>query len=150
MVLAGAVLAVLATQGPSSTGSAATPCAPQPCAAPSHFQAVFAHMAVRGSLVSMTVTFHNRGDAGPLSANDYNHTSPADFALVGADHVSRPEVFPAGCPNWGELRIKYGTSAGPERLCFRAPPGRLSADKIVWSPDLGLLFNSVTIPIGGP
>ncbi|HEY8678964.1 MAG TPA: hypothetical protein VIN39_10075 [Candidatus Dormibacteraeota bacterium] len=55
--------------------------------------------------------------------------------------------FSPGCPDWGQLQIEHGASAGPEPLCFATPASGLQGAVIVWSPDLGLLFDDVRIPL---
>ena len=121
-------------------------CAPQPCAAPSGFGAYFSAVAVSDGLMTMQVAFINHPhDQGYV---DYNHTSPADFQLRGGDGRQVNPVFSAACPDWGELRVKIRASAGPRRLCFPWRQADAHGAEVIWSPDLGLFFDDVQVPLG--
>jgi len=96
-------------------------------------------------MVMMHVSFVNHPHQ--QSFVDYNHTSPADFQLRGADGRQSKPIFTSTCPDWGELRIKIGASAGPEPICFSSPPHGTYGAYVIWGPDLGLLFDDVQVPL---
>ena len=121
-------------------------CAPRPCAAPSGFGAYFSAVAVADGMMTMQVAFINHPhDQGFV---DYNHTSPADFQLRDGDGRQVKPLFSAACPDWGELRIKIRDSAGPQPLCFPWRHADARGAEVIWSPDLGLFFDDVQVPLG--
>ncbi|MDQ6691620.1 MAG: hypothetical protein M3Z13_02525 [Candidatus Dormibacteraeota bacterium] len=142
-VAAGPSLGPLADQAVSGAGPEA--CSPSPCAAPHGFEADISNLVVAGGRLSMNVTFHNR-TSNRNRAVSFNHTSPADFQLRMRTRQQLKPIFDNECPQWSELRIARGADAGPETLCFQATS--LSGAQLVWSPDLGLLFDDVRIPLG--
>ena len=131
-----------------STGGSTPACSPRPCAAPSGFEADLSTIEVRDGQVSFLVAFKNRTQSTPFEAVSYRHTSPADFQLRSSAGVQQGPTFNSACPQWPELKIERGASAGPERLCFKEPSGGMAGAVVVWSPDLGLLFDDVRIPLG--
>jgi hypothetical protein len=145
------VIGILAAGSLRQLGQAVTaspqPCSPHPCAAPHGFEVVISNIATVNGVVRLQVTFHNNTKAEAFDAVSYNHTSPADFQLRSAAGQQRPAAFSGQCPDWGELRMEHGASAGPKPICFAAPPGGLKGALLVWSPDLGLLFDDVQIPL---
>jgi hypothetical protein len=151
--VAALVLAVLAAASfrrvADSVPAVPEPCSPHPCAAPHGFEADLSNITEAGGRVTMTVTFHNHTTREPLEAVSYRHTSPADFQLRSADGHQASPVFSSACPDWAELHVEHGASAGPRPLCFASAAGGLVGAVIVWSPDLGLLFDDVRIPLAG-
>jgi hypothetical protein len=153
-VAAGACLAiaVLASgalrQASQAITSPSEPCAPHPCSAPHGFHVAIGNIATAHGIVRLEVSFANHTTADTFYAVSYRHTSPADFQLRSKDgHQARPR-FDSQCPDWGELKIERGASAGPKSLCFATPAAGLQGAEIIWSPDLGLLFDDVQIPLG--
>ena len=145
------VIGILAARSLRQLGQVVTaspePCSPHPCAAPHGFEVTIADVTTTNGIVRLQVTFHNNTKADAFDAVSYNHTSPADFQLRPAAGEQRPAAFSGQCPDWGELRMEHGASAGPKPLCFPAPAGGLKGAQLVWSPDLGLLFDDVQIPL---
>ncbi|HEV2012326.1 MAG TPA: hypothetical protein VGR77_00355 [Candidatus Dormibacteraeota bacterium] len=145
------VIGMLAAGSLRQLGQAVTtppePCSPHPCAAPHAFEVVISDITATNGIVMLHVTFHNRSKADPFEAVSYDHTSPADFQLRSAAGQQRPPAFSGQCPDWGELRIEHSASAGPKPLCFAAAHDGLKGALLVWSPDLGLLFDDVRIPL---
>jgi hypothetical protein len=101
---------------------------------------------VVSDLVSMDLTLRNKTRSG-LEAVSYRHTSPADFLLSGTDGVDRAPVFNSDCPNWGEVRVERGQSAGPLRLCFQAPRLGLAGAVLLWDPDVGIFSYRVSMQL---
>ncbi len=129
-----------------ATGSgAAEPCSPQPCAAPKGFEVDIANIQSAAGITSFEVTFKNH-TAVDFGTTSFRPTSPRDFQFRLQDGRRLPPTFSAGCPDWGELHVERGGSAGPVKLCFQAPSavGAL----VTWAPDLGFLFDDVQVPLG--
>jgi hypothetical protein len=149
-VLGCVLLAVLAALSLRRVGQAvsktAMSCSPSPCSAPEGFEVDISGLSVAGDTVMMQVAFKNRTVADPLEAVSYRHTSPADFQLRTATGQQVSPVFNGRCPNWPELKVQRGASAGPKPLCFRG--AGFNGAQLIWSPDLGLLFDDVQIPLG--
>ena len=122
------------------------PCSPQPCAAPQGFEADLHNISLEAGILRMSATFRNRTTGG-FEAVSYRHTSLADFQLRGADGQQSRPVVSALCPAWPELKVERGASRGPVPLCFRAPSGNFHSAQLIWSPDLGLLFDDVQIAL---
>jgi hypothetical protein len=145
------VIGILAAGSLRQFGQAVTappqPCSPHPCAAPHGFEVAISGITTTNGIVRLQVTFHNNTKADAFDAVSYNHTSPADFQLRSAAGQQRPAAFSGQCSDWGELRMERGASAGPKALCFPAPAGGLTGAQLIWSPDLGLLFDDVQIPL---
>lgn len=98
-------------------------------------------------LLTMQVSFRNGTKPQSGETTSVRHTSPADFFLIVRDRGPRQRpVFNDQCPDWPELKIERGASAGPEPLCFQAPPAGEHIS-LVWSPDLGFFFDEVDIPL---
>jgi hypothetical protein len=128
----------------SSPASSPEPCSPAPCAAPHGFEVdVFAATA-GDEMVVVKVGFKNHTPEG-FGAGNYRPTSPADFQLRQADGSQVRATFGGACTDWGEIHVIRGQSAGPESLCFKA--GSVTGAYLVWSPDLGILFDDVRIPL---
>ena len=123
-------------------------CSPQPCTAPGGFEADLSQIESSGGRVSMLVTLRNRTVGGGLEAVSYRHTSPADFRLSGSDGLDRAPVFSGDCPDWGEVRVQRGASAGPFRLCFESPLLGLHGAALLWDPDVGIFSRRVSITLG--
>lgn len=140
-----AVVAFLSLRAAPGGAAAADNCTPKPCAAPHGFGAYVSAVRVSGGQVRMAVNFINHPHAEGFT--DYNHTSPADFWLRSGSAGPAAPVFNSDCPNWGELRIKIGSSAGPVPLCFSVPAAGMTGAQLAWGPDLGFLFDEVRIPL---
>ena len=125
-----------------------SPCSPKPCAAPQGFEADVGAIQADASRVTMQVTLRNNTTRGGFEAVSYRHTSPADFRLSGSDGISRLPVFSADCPDWGEVRVERGATAGPEKLCFQSPTLGLHGAAVVWEPELGVFTHRVLINLG--
>lgn len=123
-------------------------CSPQPCAAPGGFEADFSQIGLGAGRVSVQVRFRNHTQGELLDAVSYRHTSPVDFALRIGDGRTLAPIFAADCPGWEEVRVERGSTVGPEKLCFHNPTNGLRGASMIWSPDLGLLFRQVSIPLG--
>ena len=80
-----------------------------------------------------------------LEAASYRHTSPADFQLNGTDGVDRSPIFRLDCPDWSEVRVPRGATAGPYKLCFDPPRQGLQGAVLLWNPDVGLFSHRVSI-----
>jgi hypothetical protein len=119
-------------------------CSPQPCAAPSGFEVDISDVQSAAGVTSLQASFKNR-TATDLGTTSYRPTTPRDFELRLKDGSRLQPVFNAGCPDWGELHVERGGSAGPVKLCFGTPSS--AGASVVWSPDLGLFFNEVRIPL---
>jgi hypothetical protein len=132
------------TLQPASSVSEA--CAPKPCAAPKGFEIDISLVRSAGGITSFQAGFKNR-TAADLGSTSYRPTSPRDFQLRLKDRSQLPPTFSADCPNWGELRVERGASAGPVKLCFQTSSA--AGSYVVWGPDLGLLFDDVRISLGG-
>lgn len=144
------LLAVLASLGLRRVGRSATPpdrpCSPRPCAAPHGFQVYLTSVQLSGGVLMMAVRFKNQTTSG-FEGVSYRHTSPADFQLRAGDGNQSPPQFSSLCPRWPQLRVERGASAGPVPLCFPAPAGDYRDSQVIWSPDLGLLFDDIQIPL---
>lgn len=128
-----------------ATGSGdAQPCSPTPCAAPKGFEADISNVQSANGTTSFDVTFKNH-TAADLGTTSYRPTTPHDFRLRLKNGDSLRPVFGAGCPDWGELHVERGSSAGPVRLCFKT--SATAGAVVAWSPDLGFLFVEVGIPL---
>ena len=121
-------------------------CSPKPCASPQGFEADVSDIQAPPGRVTMLVTLRNK-TVGGLEATPYRRTSPADFRLSGSDAVSRAPVFAADCPDWGEVRVQRGATAGPFRLCFESPLLGLHGAALLWYPDVGFLSRQISIPL---
>ena len=131
----------------SATGSGVPlACSPQPCTAPKGFEIDIANIQSAAGTTSFEVSFKNH-TAADLGTTSFRPTSPRDFQLRLKDGRQLQPKFGAGCPDWGELHVERGGSAGPVLLCFRAPSP--AGAVVIWGPDLGLLFDDVQIPLGG-
>jgi len=149
------VLAVLAAGGlafgPTLRGrlQAATvvsqTCSPPPCAAPSGFEVDISDVQSAAGITSLQASFKNRTPSD-LGTTSYGPTPPRDFELRLKDGTRLQPSFSPGCPDWGELHVERGGSAGPVKLCFGT--SSTAGASVVWSPDLGLFFNEVRIPLG--
>jgi hypothetical protein len=129
----------------SSPGSSAEPCSPSPCAAPHGFEVDVLGATAGGGQVEVTVAFKNHTPQG-FGAGNYRPTTPGDFQLQLADGSRLRPSFGGACSDWGEIHVVRGGSAGPESLCFKATSA--AGAKLAWSPDLGILFSQVQIPLG--
>jgi hypothetical protein len=125
-------------------GSASEACSAQPCAAPKGFEIEVTNIRAAAGITSFDVSFKNH-TAADLGTTSFRLTSPRDFQLRLKDGRQVPPAFSAGCPDWGELHVERGGSAGPVRLCFRAPSP--AGARVVWGPDLGWRFDDVQIPL---
>jgi hypothetical protein len=121
-------------------------CAPRPCAAPHGFEIDITGIPTENGRLVLHVMFTNRTKPDTFEYVPYRHTSPADFQLRTADGHQEPPVFSSDCPDWHELRIQRGARAGPLILCFKAPAA-VNGAQLIWSPDLGFLFDDVQIPL---
>jgi hypothetical protein len=121
------------------------PCAPWPCAAPHGFEADITGVATENGRLVLHLMFTNHTKPDTFEYVPYRHTSPADFQLRTADGHQEPPTFSVDCPDWHELRIQRGARAGPLILCFKAPATRRA--QLIWSPDLGFLFDDVQIAL---
>ena len=121
-------------------------CSPKPCAAPKGFEIDISDVRSAAGITSFEAGFKNRTPAD-LGTTSYRPTSPRDFQLRLQDRRELPPSFSGGCPDWGELHVERGGAAGPVKLCFETASA--AGASLVWSPDLGLLFNNVRIPLGG-
>jgi hypothetical protein len=119
-----------------------------PCAAPRGFEVDIAGLRIEDNQVRMQASFKNRTRPAAGEAVSYRHTSPADFLLTTTAGERLRPVFNVECPQWPELQVPRGGSAGPEPLCFPAPSTGLNGARLVWSPDLGLFFDDVAIRLG--
>jgi hypothetical protein len=128
----------------SSPGSSAEPCSPAPCAAPHGFEVDVLGAQAGGGLVAVQVGFKNHTPVG-FGAGNYRPTSPADFQLREANGSQLHPSFAGDCTDWGEIHVVRGSSAGPESLCFKAESS--AGASLVWSPDLGFLFDDVVVPL---
>ncbi|MDQ6884840.1 MAG: hypothetical protein M3077_11495 [Candidatus Dormibacteraeota bacterium] len=146
LVLLLAVIASTSLRKVTQAVIPAAPCSPHPCAAPEGFEADFTAIRAVDGVLRMAVTFHNHTTGG-FEAVSSRHTSPADFQLRDAAGHQTDPIFSSLCPHWAELRVERGKSAGPEPLCFAAPAGDVRSAQVIWSPDLGLLFDDVQIPL---
>jgi hypothetical protein len=117
------------------------PCSPKPCAAPYGFALYISDVQPAGGRVTMQVSFTNN--------SDFTHTNPRDFQLRDAGGNQHPAVFTPGCPDWGDLQVARGASAGPRKICFTAPADGIRGADIIWSPDLGLFFDDVQVALDG-
>jgi hypothetical protein len=96
----------------------------------------------------MQVRFVNHTRPQTFEAVSYRHTSPADFQLRDRTGIATRPVFVGNaCRDWPEVDVPRGAATGPEPICFKAPSGGLKGATLIWSPDLGLLFQDVTIPL---
>jgi hypothetical protein len=129
---------------PASTVSEA--CSPRPCAAPKGFEIDISDVRSAAGITSFQASFKNH-TASDFGATSFRPTSPRDFQLRLKDRVEVPPSFSADCPDWGELHVERGSSAGPAKVCFQTPTA--AGASVVWSPDLGILFREVRIPLGG-
>jgi hypothetical protein len=143
-----AAAAFLSLQPAVRGGPGLQACSPQPCAAPGGFEVDISQLQSAGDRVSAQVRFRNHTQGDLLDAVSYRHTSPADFALRAGDGRTLAPVFTADCPKWEEVRVERGSTVGPEQLCFQDHLNDLRGASMVWSPDLGLLFRQVSIPLG--
>ena len=148
-VAAGAI-SVLEPKGPPA-GAPGPACSPGPCTAPQGFELYLSQIQLRsdldGDLVTVMVSFRNNTQPQLLEAVSYRHTSPADFQVTpDGGNQGRP-VFTAGCPDWPEIRVPRGSSAGPQPLCFRATAARLKGAVLSWQPDLGLFSVAGSVPL---
>jgi hypothetical protein len=148
LVLAVVAIGGLRQVGQVLTATSASPCSPSPCSAPHGLEVDIADITTANGVVMMQVRFKNATTPDALDAVSYRHTSPADFQLRSRDGQQERPRFETRCPDWGELRIERGASAAPKPLCFAAPAAGLSGAQMIWSPDLGLLFDDVQIPLG--
>ena len=139
----GALAATSLRQVAQSVTRSAAPCAPAPCAAPNGFEVKVTNVSMVNGVVTMDLRFKNGTRADPFEAVSHRHTSPADFRVLLANGEELSPRFDQDCRDWGELQIKRGATAGPERLCFTAPAVTMRGSQMIWSPDLGLLFDSV-------
>lgn len=133
------------TTGAGGATSSAFSCSPMPCAAPRGFEVDIAGLRIEADQVRMQVSFKNQTQPQPGEAVSYRHTSPADFLLTTTAGERLRPVFNADCPQWPEVQVPRGGSAGPEPLCFAAPSTGLKGARLVWSPDLGFFFDDVVI-----
>ena len=130
-----------------ATGVAAPQaCSPKPCAAPEGFEVDVANIQSSAGTTNFEVSFKNHTPAA-FGSTSFRPTSPRDFQLRLKDGRQVSPTFGAGCPDWGELHVERGGSAGPVRLCFRAPSA--AGAVVIWGPDLGLLFDDVQVPLDG-
>ncbi|HEY0493718.1 MAG TPA: hypothetical protein VGD57_09650 [Candidatus Dormibacteraeota bacterium] len=146
LLLLGALALSALRRVEQTTAPPAQSCSPAPCAAPNGFEAYFSNIHVSGEELTIDVRFKNQTSGG-FEAVSYRHTSPADFQLRGADGHQSPPHFSQTCPGWRELRLERGASAGPVTLCFPAPAGDYHQAQLIWSPDLGLLFDDVRVAL---
>jgi hypothetical protein len=130
------------TLQPAATVSEA--CSPQPCAAPKGFEVDIADVHSAAGITSLQASFKNR-TAADFGTTSYRPTSPRDFELRLKDGRRLQPAFTADCPDWGELHVERGGTGGPVTLCFEA--ASTVGASVVWSPDLGFLFNEVRIPL---
>jgi hypothetical protein len=119
-------------------------CSPQPCAAPKGFEVDISDVHSAAGMTSLQARFKNR-TAADLGTTNYRPTSPRDFELRLKDGSRLLPVLTAGCPDWGELHVERGGSAGPVKVCFGTTS--TAGASVVWSPDLGLFFDEVRIPL---
>jgi|GraSoiStandDraft_30_1057271.scaffolds.fasta_scaffold671836_2 hypothetical protein len=120
-------------------------CAPRPCASPQGFEADISNVQVASGAVTMDITLRNKTTKTILEAASYRHTSPADFQLNGTDGVDRSPISRLDCPDWGEVRVPRGGTAGPYKLCFDPPRQGLQGAVVLWNPDVGLFTHRVSI-----
>lgn len=121
-------------------------CSPRPCAVPNGFGIYVTALQTQNGLLTMQVRFHNGTRAQTGEATSLRHTSPADFFLIVRDGGRERPLFNDQCPDWPELKVARGADAGPEPICFKAPqPGQQVS--LGWSPDLGVFFDEVDIPL---
>ena len=137
-----------APAGAGGATSSAFGCSPMPCAAPRGFEVDIASLRIENSQLRMQASFKNRTTPQAGEAVSYRHTSPADFLLTTTAGERLRPVFNADCPQWPEVQVARGGSAGPEPLCFPAPSSGLKGARLVWSPDLGFFFDDVVIGLG--
>src|ERR1700716_2249547 len=120
-------------------------CAPRPCASPQGFEADISNVQVASGAVTMDITLRNKTTKTILEAASYRHTSPADFQLNGTDGVDRSPISRLDCPDWREVRVPRGGTAGPYKLCFDPPRQGLQGAVVLWNPDVGLFTHRVSI-----
>ena len=132
------------TLQPASNVSEA--CSPKPCAAPKGFEIDISEVHSAAGITSFQASFRNR-TAADLGTTSFRPTSPRDFQLRLQDRRQLSPWFSGDCPDWGELHVERGGSAGPVKLCFQTPTA--AGASVVWGPDLGILFDDVRIPLGG-
>jgi hypothetical protein len=120
-------------------------CSPQPCAAPKGFEVDISDVRSAAGITSLRASFRNR-TATDLGTTSFRPTRPRDFQLRLKDGRQLTPTFNARCPDWGELHVERGGTAGPVTLCFQAPSA--AGALVVWGPDLGFLFDDVRIPLG--
>jgi hypothetical protein len=140
------ILSAGSFQGVRPQNPFAQSCAPSPCASAQGFEADISNLQTGTGLVSVDVTLRNRTTGG-FEAVSYRHTSPAEFQLNGTDGVDRAPIFNSDCPDWGEVRVERGATAGPFRLCFEPPRVGLQGTVLLWDPDVGLFSHRISIPI---
>jgi hypothetical protein len=149
--LAAATALTLLARTPSGAAQAAT-CRPAPCAAPAGMELHVDQLTVsphgeRRRLL-MTVHFVNHTQPQLAEATSSRHTGLADFRLEEEGGRTARPVYGDGCPQWPDVTLARGEASDEETVCFDlAGPPREGA-KLEWSPDLGLLFRSVTVDLG--
>ena len=148
LILAAIAIGGLRQVGGALIATSPTPCSPAPCSAPHGFEVDIAAITTANGMVTMQATFKNATTPDAFDAVSYRHTSPADFQLRSKDGHQAGPRFDSRCPDWGQVKIERGASAGPKLLCFQTPATGLHGAEIIWSPDLGLLFDDVQIPLG--
>jgi hypothetical protein len=119
-------------------------CSPQPCAAPKGFEVDISMVQSVAGVTSLQASFKNR-TAADFGTTSFRPTSPRDFQLRLKDGRQLSPIFSRDCPNWGELHVERGGSAGPVKLCFQTSSA--AGALVVWGPDLGFLFDDVRIPL---
>lgn len=152
LLLALAALAARAVLSPSGSTAATPACQPAPCAAPHGMELHVDQVAVvnhgTGRRLVLTVHFANHTAAGPAEATSFRHTGPQDFVLLEADGRRGNPVFGDGCPRWPDLSIARGSASQEQTVCFDLLGPPRERGRLEWSPDLGLLFRSVTVDLG--
>ena len=123
-------------------------CAPRPCVAPNGFELYVDSITRSGQDVVLRFHVVNHTTGGAFEATSDRHTGLSDFRVRAAGTEVDPDIGPTppGCTKWDELAVARGATSPPRTACYRVPAG---VDMTLeWSPDLGLVFRSVDLPLG--
>ncbi len=152
LLLALAAVAARAVRSPSASPAAPPGCQPAPCAAPHGMELHVDQVTVvnhgTGRRLVLTVHFANHSRGELVEATSLRHTGPQDFVVHEAGGRRGNPVFGDGCPRWPDLSLARGSASEEETVCFDLLGPPRERVQLEWSPDLGLLFRSVTVDLG--